>query len=384
MPDGEITAVKVINDISKVKANVWNSCAGPDNPFVSHEFLEVLEKSKAACGESGWLPQHLLVEDSNGLLLGCVPCYLKNHSYGEYVFDWGWADAFEKAGGQYYPKLQISIPFTPVTGPRLLVKKNSQTSDIQKMLISGLRELAEHRKVSSLHITFCEKEELDLLEKENFLTRLGNQFHWHNRGYSNFEDFLGTLTSRKRKTIRKERTTVNKNIDIEVLCGDDLKTRHMDAFYKFYLRTIEKKWAHAYLNRDFFAKIQEILSEKIILIMASQDGDFIGSALNFCGSDTLYGRNWGGLPQYRLLYFEVCFYRAIEFAIENGLNRVEAGAQGPHKISRGYLPTKTYSAHWIRDPAFRSAVYKFLIQEQKETKWEMDILTKELSPYRKN
>ncbi len=384
MPDGEITAIKVINDISKVDTKVWNLCAGPDNPFVSHEFLEALERSKAACGESGWLPQHLLIEDSNGNLLGCVPCYLKSHSYGEYVFDWGWADAFERAGGQYYPKLQISVPFTPVTGPRLLVKENSQNSEIKQMLISGVCELAERCKVSSMHITFCEKEELKILKKMNFLTRLGKQFHWHNRGYTNFDDFLGTLTSRKRKTIRKERTTVNKDIDIEILCGDDLKTKHMDAFYKFYLSTVEKKWAHAYLNRDFFDKIQDLLSEKIILIMARQDGNFIGSALNFCGSDTLYGRNWGGLPQFKFLYFEVCFYRAIEFAIEKGLKRVEAGAQGPHKISRGYLPTKTYSAHWIRDPAFRSAVSKFLIQEQKETKWEMDMLTKELSPYRNN
>jgi uncharacterized protein len=384
MPDGDAVAVKVTSRISEINAADWDACAGDDNPFVSHAFLDILEESGAACAESGWLPQHLLLEDASGQLIGAVPCYLKNHSYGEYVFDWGWADAFERAGGKYYPKLQISVPFSPVTGPRLLVRPGPDAAETRRVLVAGLRELANQHKVSSLHITFCEKEERDLLEGQDFLKRLGKQFHWHNRGYETFDDFLGALNSRKRKAIRKERKLANQDAHVEILTGDDLKPEHMEAFYQFYLTTVEKKWAHAYLNKDFFMLMQERLADKVVMIMASDDGEYVGAALNLRGTDTLYGRNWGGSPHYRMLYFEACFYRAIEYAIDNGLARVEAGAQGPHKISRGYLPSETYSAHWIRDPAFRDAVARFLVSEQKETEWEMDALEDERSPYRKD
>ncbi len=377
-------SVRVTSQISKVDSEDWDACAGSENPFVSHAFLDILEQSGAASIESGWLPQHLLLEDEIGQLVGAVPCYLKNHSYGEYVFDWGWADAFERAGGKYYPKLQVSVPFSPVTGPRLLVKPSQNAKEIRGLLINGLRALANQHDVSSLHITFCEKEERDLLQDQNFLKRLGQQFHWYNRGYSNFDDFLGELTSRKRKNIRKERQVANRAAEIQVLTGHDLKREHTEAFYQFYLATVEKKWAHAYLNQEFFMLLQERLSNKIVMIMATDGGEYVGAALNLKGSNTLFGRNWGSSKGYPMLYFEACFYRAIEYAIENGLSKVEAGAQGPHKISRGYLPSETYSAHWIVDPAFRQAIAKFLASEEKETEWEMDILQEERSPYRKD
>ena len=276
------------------------------------------------------------------------------------------------------------MPFSPVTGPRLLVHPDRNLKQTREKLIAGLRVLANQHKVSSLHITFCEKEERDLLEGEEFLKRLGQQFHWHNNGYNSFDDFLGVLNSRKRKNIRKERKIANKAVQFEVLSGDDLKPKHMEAFYQFYLSTIEKKWSHAYLNREFFMLLQEKLAKKIVMIMAKDDDQYVGAALNFLGADTLFGRNWGGTPNYPMLYFEACFYRAIEFAIENGIKKVEAGAQGPHKISRGYLPSETYSAHWIRDPAFREAVAVFLKREEKETEWEMETLEDTRSPFRRD
>ena len=383
MAEGDVKSVRVTSRISEVDSEQWDVCAGSDNPFVSHAFLDILEQSEAASIESGWLPQHLLLENESGQLIGAVPCYLKNHSYGEYVFDWGWADAFQRAGGKYYPKLQVSVPFSPVTGPRLLVRPGANDKEIRDLLINALRALANQHEVSSLHITFCEKEERDQLEDQNFLKRLGQQFHWHNRGYTTFDDFLGALNSRKRKSIRKERQIANRAAEIKVLTGDDLKREHMEAFYQFYFTTVEKKWAHAYLNQEFFMLLQERLSNKIVMVMADDGGEYVGAALNLKGSNTLFGRNWGSSKGYPMLYFEACFYRAIEFAIENGISKVEAGAQGPHKISRGYLPSETYSAHWICDPAFRQAIAKFLTGEEKETEWEMGMLEKERSPYRK-
>jgi len=384
MPDGDAVTVEISSRIAEVPAVKWDSCAGDDNPFVSHAFLDVLEESGSACAESGWLPQHLLVRDSAGQLTGVVPCYLKNHSYGEYVFDWGWADAFERAGGKYYPKLQVSVPFSPVTGPRLLVKPGPEQVATRGVLIAGLLELARQHKVSSLHITFCEEDEQALLADKDFLKRLGQQFHWHNRGYETFDDFLSVLTSRKRKSIRKERLIANQDVTFDTLSGDDLKEEHMLAFYEFYLNTVEKKWAHAYLEKDFFMLLRERLAENIVLIMASHDGDYVGAALNMRGKDTLYGRNWGCSERFRMLYFEACFYRAIDYAIEHGLSKVEAGAQGPHKISRGYLPSETYSAHWIRDASFNDAIEQYLIREDRKTRFEMEMLEDDRSPYRKD
>jgi len=383
MPDGDPITVKIASRIGEIAAADWNACAGNENPFVSHQFLSAMEDSGSAAPESGWGPQHLLVEDSTGGLLGVAPCYLKSHSYGEYVFDWGWADAFERAGGTYYPKLQVAVPFSPVTGPRLLVRPGQDAERTRKVLMAGLLELANQREISSLHITFCTEEERDLLAGEGFLQRLGKQFHWHNRGYETFDDFLGALTSRKRKSIRKERENANADVDIQVLSGDGVREEHMDAFYRFYLATVDKKWAHAYLNRTFFSLLRERMADRLVMVMAKHDGDWVGGALNLRGSDTLFGRNWGCVEQFRMLYFEACFYRAIDYAIEHGLAKVEAGAQGPHKISRGYLPSETYSAHWIRDPGFRDAVENFVQREARETEWEMDMLEEERSPYRK-
>jgi predicted N-acyltransferase len=385
MPDGnDATTIKVIDRIADADAAQWDACAGADNPFVSHLFLNALEESGAVSGETGWQPQHLVVESSGGTLLGAVPCYLKNHSYGEYVFDWGWADAFERAGGTYYPKLQVSVPFTPVTGPRLLLRPGPVAEETGRVLVAGLMELARQRKVSSLHITFPTEAEWHRLGDAGFLQRIGKQFHWENRGYDSFDDFLATLSSRKRKGIRKERRQANEAVDIEVLTGAALEPRHMDAFYGFYLNTVDRKWANAYLNRAFFRLLQERMADRLVLVMASHDGAFVGGALNMLGADTLYGRNWGAAGRFRFLYFEACFYRAIEFAIAHGLKYVEAGAQGPHKISRGYLPTTTYSAHWIRDAGFRDAVAEFVDREQDEVTGEMAILERHRSPYRKD
>jgi uncharacterized protein len=383
MPDGDAVTVRITDSIAAVPAAQWDACAGDDNPFLSHAFLDVIEESGSACAETGWLAQHLLVEDTDGQLVGAVPCYLKNHSYGEYVFDWGWADAFERAGGTYYPKLQVSVPFTPVTGPRLLVRPGAEQTRTRQALVAGLIELARKRKVSSLHLTFCTEEEQDLLAGEGFLRRLGKQFHWHNRGYETFDDFLAALNSRKRKAIRKERQAANEQVEFHVLSGDALEEAHMAAFHRFYVNTVDRKWAHAYLNRRFFTLLRERLADKVVLIMARHDETWVGGALNLRGRDTLFGRNWGCGARFRMLYFEACFYRAIEYAIEHKLDRVEAGAQGPHKISRGYLPSETYSAHWIRDPSFREAVAQYLVREDRETRYEMEMLEDERSPYRR-
>ena len=382
MPDGgEPVTVRVLTGLHEIDAGDWDSCAGFDNPFVSHCFLKVLEDSKAACAETGWLPQHLLLEDE-GKPLGVVPCYLKGHSYGEYVFDWGWAEAYERAGGDYYPKLQVSVPFSPVTGPRLLVAKGQNVQHVRRLLTAGLLELAKQHKVSSLHITFTEAEEWRELGEHGLLQRQGQQFHWINQGFATFDDFLQSLNSRKRKMIRKERAKANSAVRISVLSGDDIRPEHVDAFYRFYLNTVDRKWAHAYLNRDFFHLLRERLADRLVLMLASHDGDFVAGALNLRGVDTLYGRNWGCAARFRMLYFEACFYRAIEYAIEHRLLRVEAGAQGPHKISRGYLPTPTYSLHWIQDSRFASAVADFLRREKAGVAHEMNALA-ELSPFKK-
>ena len=384
MPDdGGAVSVKVFGSIAEVAEAEWDACAGTGNPFVSHAFLDIAERSGSASPETGWLARHIGIEDGAGRLIGAAPCYLKSHSYGEYVFDWGWAEAFERAGGRYYPKLQVSVPFTPVAGPRLLVRPGEDAPRMRSLLTAGLIELARQHGVSSLHVTFCEEDEWRGLGAAGLLQRMGQQFHWFNRGYETFEDFLAVLSSRKRKAIRKERREANDGgVVIETLTGDALEERHMDAFYRFYLDTVERKWAHAYLTAEFFQLLRERMADKVVLVMASGGGGFVGGALNLLGGDTLYGRNWGCAERFRMLYFEACFYRAIDFAIARGLARVEAGAQGPHKIQRGYLPSPTYSAHWVREPRFRDAVENFLGQERGMVRHEMDALT-ERGPYRK-
>jgi predicted N-acyltransferase len=376
MPDGtENIVVKVIPSISEVSQKAWDRCAGTSHPFTRHAFLSALEDSGSATAETGWQPQHLIIESPKGDILGASPLYLKNHSYGEYVFDWGWADAFERAGGNYYPKLQCSVPFTPVTGERFLIPDRTgteQTIALKQALGGAMVQLADRMDVSSIHVTFTRKEEWKLLTDVGFLQRIGQQFHWYNNDYATFDDFLGELTSRKRKQIRKERRSIlDKNLTIKTLSGAEIEERHWDAFYKFYLSTTDKKWGSSYLTRSFFTLLGERMGDQVVLIVVEDAGHLVAGALNFKSDDTLYGRNWGCLANYKFLHFEACYYKAIDYAIEHGLKRVEAGAQGPHKIQRGYLPSYTYSAHWINHPGLKGAIEDFLAQERLGIEVEM-------------
>jgi predicted N-acyltransferase len=384
MPDGrEPIAVKILENIDAIEQAEWDACAGADNPFVSHTFLHALEDSGSVGKQSGWLPQHLAIEDECGQLLGAVPLYLKSHSQGEYVFDWGWADAYERAGGRYYPKLQAAVPYSPVTGPRLLVRPGETAHTIRSALTAGLIEVATRYGVSSVHVTFAAESDADWLESAGFLIRHGHQFHWRNGGYRTFDDFLAELSSRKRKNIRKERRKVAEaGIHIDTLTGDDIRPHHWDEFHHFYVSTYDRKWGYPYLTRDFFALLSEEMADRVALVRAEIDGLAIAGALNLIGADALYGRNWGCAGRYRFLHFEACYYRAIDFAIERGLTTVEAGTQGPHKIQRGYLPQRTYSAHWIRDQGFRDAVADYLERERRAEVGEVAGLD-ELSPFRR-
>src|SRR5579862_3868280 len=379
---GDRLTVRVVDDLAAISAAAWDACAGSDNPFVSHAFLQALEESGSATRETGWLPQHVIIEDDTKRILGAVPMYLKSHSYGEYIFDHGWASSYDRAGGRYYPKLLAAVPFTPATGPRLLLHPEAPT-DTAEYLIAGLIEVAQRRKVSSLHVNFPRQAEWELLGRHGFEQRLGRQFHWENNGYQSFDEFLEALNSRKRKQIRRERRdALEGGLEIETLTGSDLKPAHWDAFFRFYMSTSDRKWGSAYLTREFFDLIHERMAEKIVLIMTKKSGRYVAGALNLVGSDTLFGRNWGCLGDFPFLHFEVCYYRAIDFAIAKGLKRVEAGAQGQHKIQRGYLPSPTYSAHWIRDPGFARAVADFCARERRAIENEMEELEEELSPFK--
>ena len=386
MPDGnEAIVVKVIPSISEVSPEDWDRCAGTSHPFTRHAFLSALEDSGSATAQTGWYPQHLIIESLTGDVLGASPLYLKNHSYGEFVFDWGWADAFERSGGKYYPKLQCSVPFTPVTGPRFLIPKtvgDKQSIILKQALGGAMVQLAERMDVSSIHVTFSSKEEWKMLTDVGFLQRIGQQFHWYNNGYVNFDDFLDQLTSRKRKQIRKERRAVSdKNLVIRALTGPEIKERHWDSFFNFYLSTTDKKWGSSYLTRPFFSMLGERMGDQVVLIIVEDAGNLVAGALNLKSDDTLYGRNWGCLENYKFLHFEACYYKAIDYAIEHGLMRVEAGAQGPHKIQRGYLPSPTYSAHWIKHPGLKDAIEGFLDQERLAIELEMQSLTQH-SPFK--
>jgi uncharacterized protein len=373
--------VKLVQGIGQIEARTWDSCVGPDQPFLRHAFLSALEDSGSASQRTGWLPLHLVAE-SCGELIGCAPMYLKSHSYGEYVFDWGWASAYERAGGRYYPKLQVAVPFTPVPGPRLLVQPG-RGGTARTTLAHGLVSTAEQLGVSSLHVTFCREDEWHELSAAGLLKRQGLQYHWHNRGYGDFDDFLGSLKHSRRKTIRKERERVREQgLSIEVLTGDALTPEIWDVFYPFYRSTVDKRWGGAYLSKRFFTRLGETMPEEVVLVLARHQGRHVAGALNLIGEDTLYGRIWGCRRQFEFLHFEACYYQAIEFAIERGLARVEAGAQGPHKLQRGYEPVPTYSAHWIRDAGFRAAVERFLTQERAEMACEME-QSRELLPYRR-
>jgi predicted N-acyltransferase len=376
---GAALEAKLVQGIDQIPAATWDACVGPEQPFLSHAFLSALEDSRSACQETGWMPLHLVVE-RQGELLGCAPMYLKSHSYGEYVFDWGWADAYERAGGRYYPKLQVAVPFTPVPGPRLLLRPDGAADP--GLVIRAMLSAAEELGVSSLHVTFCHEDEWNRFGEAGLLTRTGTQYHWFNHGYGSFDDYLASLKSSKRKTIRKERARVlEQGLTFETLTGAQLTPDIWDAFYPFYRNTVDKRWGNAYLTKRFFRQLGQLMPERVVLIMARHEGRYVAGALNLLGDDTLYGRVWGCRQEFEFLHFEACYYAAIEFAITHGLAKVEAGAQGMHKLQRGYEPTPTYSAHWIRDSGFRSAVARFLDQERRSVVAERAELRQHL-PFR--
>jgi predicted N-acyltransferase len=390
MPDLDLQ-IRLAPTLAAIPAAAWNACAFssvakvmgedngddlspdlstrgfPDNPFVSHEFLLSLEASSSVGARTGWQPQYLLVETGDGELIAAAPSYLKGHSRGEYVFDQGWAEAFEHAGGDYYPKLQVSVPFTPATGPRLLVKPGPHAAAARAALVQGLKSVTTGNGLSSAHITFMPEADWRDLGERGFLLRTDQQFHWHNRGYATFDDFLADLSSRKRKAIRRERKDALSAAGIEVhgLTGADLTESVWDAFFAFYMETGSRKWGRPYLTREFFSIASEAMADRILLVMARRNGRWIAGAINFIGADALYGRNWGAVEHHPFLHFELCYYQAIDYAIRHRLARVEAGAQGEHKLARGYLPATTYSAHFIANPALRRAVDDYLKRERR-------------------
>lgn len=374
-----------LSSIKEIDQNVWNALAIPSeenyNPFISHEFLLLLEESGSIQPETGWMPYHLILK-TDDTIVGVAPSYLKGHSQGEYIFDHHWADAFHRAGGQYFPKLLIASPFTPVPGPRLLCK----SEDYQKTFATAIKQLTHEMKLSSAHINFITKGEYKTLKDMSFLMRLGEQFHWKNRGYDCFDDFLGELASRKRKTIRKERRkALEDGIEIHHINGADIKEHHWDAFWIFYNDTGARKWGSPYLTRNAFSLLSQKMAKDIILVFAYHEGDSepIAGALHFLGGNSLYGRYWGCRENANFLHFECCYYQAIDIAIEQRLSTIEAGAQGHHKLARGYEPTPTYSAHWIDDPSFRDAISRYLQQERLEINQEIEYL-KEITPFKKS
>ena len=378
--------VKVVAGTAEVVAEDWDRCANPPgrpyNPFVAHAFLKALEDAEAVGRRAGWVPQHLVLEIA-GRVAGVMPLYVKSHSKGEYIFDYGWAEAYERAGGSYYPKLQAAVPFTPVPGRRLLVEPGPEEARHERLLLAGAVELAKRAGVSSLHITFLSESEWVRAGEAGLLQRTDKQFHWANQGYKTFDDFLASLASRKRKSIRKERAqALEGGLEIERVSGAALGEEHWDAFFQFYMDTGNRKWGRPYLNRKFFSLLGQTMADKCLLVMAKRDGHYVAGALNMIGGDCLYGRYWGTTEQAPMLHFEVCYYQAIDFAIEHGLPRVEAGAQGEHKLARGYMPTPTYSAHWIADPNFRKAVARYLDEERRYSAQEREALA-EYGPYKR-
>jgi predicted N-acyltransferase len=372
--------------MSAIAPAAWDACANPSghsyDPFLSHAFLSCLEESGCVSRRTGWAPQHFLLEDE-GRIVGAMPLYLKSHSRGEYVFDHGWADAYERAGGSYYPKLQCCVPFTPVPGRRLLAAEGTDGPAIETALLQGAIELVRLRKASSLHLTFLSEGEWRRNGDKRILQRMDQQYHWVNEGYQSFDDFLGALASRKRKAMKKERReAVSAGISIEHVEGRDITEAHWDAFFAFYQDTGSRKWGSPYLNRRFFSMVGEAMPERILLIMCRRAGRLIAGALNFIGGDTLYGRYWGAIEHHPFLHFETCYYQAIDFAIARGLKRVEAGAQGDHKLARGYLPHPTYSLHYLAHPGLSRAVAAFLEQERRAVAIETQQLT-ELGPFKK-
>ena len=357
--DRPVTA-RIARAVSDLPAAQWDALTDGGNPFMRHAFLSALEQSGSVGGRSGWTPLAVVIEDEAGMLAAALPAYLKQHSQGEYVFDHSWGDAWQRAGGAYYPKLQIAAPFTPATGPRLLTRDPAHAP----ALLAAAQKLCEMHDLSSAHATFVEPAQIPLFEAAGWLIRSDIQFHWHNRGYASFDDFLAALSSRKRKAIRKERAAAQEGVDIRAFTGNAILPEHWDAFWQFYQDTGSRKWGQPYLTRAAFELFGATMGEDIILMLASIDGTPIAGALNFLGREALYGRYWGCTLDKPFLHFELCYYQAIELAIARGLGRVEAGAQGPHKLARGYEPVQTFSAHWIADPGFRAAITDFLERER--------------------
>ena len=385
-------SIRVAAGIGAFTPDEWNSLSGTTrddaengyNPLVSYAFLSALEESGCAVRRTGWQGHHLRLETARGKLLGAVPCYLKSHSQGEYVFDHGWSDAFERAGGRYYPKLQCAVPFTPVTGPRLLVTRGEDISTVKAGLAAGLQAVTQKLGVSSAHVTFAQESDVEVLEAAGFLHRTDQQFHFFNEGFSTYDDFLATLASRKRKAMKKERREALANgISIAWLTGKDLTEKVWDDFFAFYMDTGSRKWGRPYLSRQFFSLIGERMADDILLVMAKRNGRYIAGAINFIGSDALYGRNWGCIEDHPFLHFEVCYHQAIDFAIERKLKVVEAGAQGEHKLARGYRPVITHSAHYIAHPGLRNAVADYLRRERREVE-RMSEYLEEHTPFRKD
>jgi predicted N-acyltransferase len=401
--NGDLT-VRVATSLKAVPAGAWNACASPhaladaisaphtspvepafdrDNPFVSHEFLLALEDSRCIGGRTGWSPAYLVVEDSAGQLLAAAPSFLKSHSQGEYVFDHGWADAYERAGGRYYPKLQVAAPFTPATGPRLLVADTPRADEARAALIGGLEALRAQTQSSSVHVTFAQEPDIAALKQAGYSERNDLQFHWQNEGFGTYDDFLATLASRKRKALKRERReALAAGIAIDVLSGNDLTEAVWDDFFSFYEDTGARKWGRPYLNRAFFSAVGAAMGERIVLVMARRAGRYIAGAINFRGANALYGRNWGCIEDHPFLHFEVCYHQAIDYAITHGLARVEAGAQGEHKLARGYRPVITRSLHHIADPGLRQPVAAYLVQEREQIAAAREALAAE-SPFRK-
>ncbi|MEJ1969567.1 MAG: GNAT family N-acetyltransferase [Rhizomicrobium sp.] len=382
----DITA-RIAGAAAEIGAAAWNTCANPAGaadpyPFARYEFFAACEESGSATARTGWRPAHLTIV-RDGTTIGLMPMYLKNHSQGEYVFDHAWADALERAGGDYYPKLQAAVPFTPATGPRLLVAAEADVAATREALLATGITAAKQFGASSLHITFLTEDEWIAAGEAGYLQRADQQFHWENRGYRSFDQFLGELSSSKRKNLRKERAAVREaGVEFDWLSGSDLTEAHWDTFFRFYIDTGGRKWGRPYLTREFFSRISAAMSEQILLILARRDGRYIAGALNFAGGGVLYGRNWGCTEYIPFLHFETCYYQAIDYAIARGFTKVEAGAQGAHKLLRGYMPTPTYSAHYIAHAGLRRAVDQFLEREREAVAEQIEELA-ERGPFRK-
>ena len=382
---GRAYEIVLQSSIDKIEPHMWDGLCPGDDPFITHRFLHTMEASGSASPETGWQPIHLtLIDSRSGELKAIVPLYLKGHSWGEYVFDHSWAQAYERVGGSYYPKLQASVPFTPVPGSRLLIGDADSEQSINPGSVGeALKQAAAHLNISSVHVTFCSKKEADALAEVGFLHRTGMQYHWHNRNYGDFDSFLGELRSNKRKMIKRERREVqDAGIHFEVLSGSDLSGSDLEAFYPFYLRTVDKRWGGAYLTSAFFRMLGKLMPERIVLVRAQRQGKTVAAALNLRSQDTLYGRIWGCLDDFKFLHFETCYYQAIDYAIQHNISKVEAGAQGQHKLQRGYEPVTTHSAHWIVDRSLRDPVRNFLKQEKRHMALEREAL-RELLPFKR-